>query len=75
MQYRQILRFLPFNTMADESKSRRSWLQAAVAFLPRIELLSILSNYGTDFGDKLAGDLSSGIVVAGENCDQLIAIS
>jgi hypothetical protein len=53
--------------MADESDSRRrTWLQAAVASLPRIELLSVLSNYSTDFGDKLAGDLSAGIVVAGE---------
>lgn len=55
--------------MADESKTRRSALQVAWGFLPRVELVSVLANYGTDFTDKFSGDVAAGIVVAGEQGD------
>ena len=53
--------------MADDSKTRRSAVRTLWGLLPRVELVSVLANYGTDFADKISGDVAAGIVVAGES--------
>jgi len=41
-------------------------MRAIAAWLPRVELISVLANYGNGFGGKLAGDVAAGAVIASE---------